>query len=136
VGKTTAASEEKPTGGNKKHRMSQEGGGEPPGPETDASPESRIAQGAGAVGGVGAVGVGAGVGVGTGAGAGAVGEERVKHEAVQIVLGRQYDVLDASQRWCEAEVLRLDPSDRNRVLVTYVYWVSNFDEWIDNVAER
>jgi hypothetical protein len=102
--------------------MSQDaGGGDPPGPETQDdqhSPESRTAQ------------------PGAGAGAGAAeraGKHDTPKEKVQIVLGKQYDVLDASSRWCEGEVLQVGA---HKVLITYVYWDSQFDEWIANVADR
>jgi len=49
----------------------------------------------------------------------------------KLVLGDQYDVLDASHRWCEGEVQKLDRKTGS-VFVTYVYWDSQFDEWISD----
>jgi hypothetical protein len=31
--------------------------------------------------------------------------------------------------------LKIDHNNR-RILITYVYWESNFDEWISNISER
>jgi len=56
-------------------------------------------------------------------------------QPLTITLSQKYDVLDASRRWCEGEVVKIDHA-HERVLVSYVYWDSKFDEWIKNISER
>ena len=75
----------------------------------------------------------------------------------KLVIGQQYDVLDASKRWCEGEVgytmtrfaisthhdhsfssSQVQKVDKKAgsVFVTYVYWDYHFDEWIDAIESR
>lgn len=53
----------------------------------------------------------------------------------QLRIGEIYDVLDSSGRWCEGEVIKIDRTG-NRVFVTYIYWDSRFDEWVDDIPHR
>jgi hypothetical protein len=52
-----------------------------------------------------------------------------------IEINKQYDVLDSANRWCEAEVLKID-RDGCRAFVTYLYWSSRFDEWVSDIEGR
>lgn len=52
-----------------------------------------------------------------------------------IEMNKQYDVLDSTNRWCEAEVIKLDREGR-RAYVTYIYWSSKYDEWITDIEGR
>jgi hypothetical protein len=52
-----------------------------------------------------------------------------------IKIGGIYDVLDSSNRWCEGEVVKMDRI-KERVYISYVYWDSRFDEWIDDLPNR
>jgi hypothetical protein len=45
------------------------------------------------------------------------------------------DVLDSLGHWCEAEILKIDHQNQ-RIFVTYLYWDSKFDEWVDNIDDR
>lgn len=45
------------------------------------------------------------------------------------------DVLDSSGHWCEAEILKIDHQNQ-KIFVTYLYWDSKFDEWVNNVDDR
>jgi hypothetical protein len=52
-----------------------------------------------------------------------------------VQLGSVYDVLDSKGRWCEGEIIKVDKQNA-RVYVKYVYWDSDYDEWVDGISHR
>jgi len=50
-------------------------------------------------------------------------------------VGQLIDVLDSVNRWSEAEVLKIDRQN-NRIFVSFLYWQSKWDTWVDNIIEQ
>eukprot|EP01033_Poteriospumella_lacustris_P005692 gene5692-4075_t len=59
----------------------------------------------------------------------------VEYSVDNVQLGCVYDVLDSNHRWCEGEIIKIDKRG-GRVYVSYIYWESEYDEWVDNLAVR
>jgi OTU domain-containing protein 5 len=51
---------------------------------------------------------------------------------MNLVVGALIDVKDSVGIWSEAEVQKIDSSS-SRIYVTYLYWSTHFNEWIDDV---
>eukprot|EP00617_Octactis_speculum_P022528 CAMPEP_0185756560 /NCGR_PEP_ID=MMETSP1174-20130828/14983_1 /TAXON_ID=35687 /ORGANISM="Dictyocha speculum, Strain CCMP1381" /LENGTH=526 /DNA_ID=CAMNT_0028435567 /DNA_START=44 /DNA_END=1624 /DNA_ORIENTATION=+ len=49
--------------------------------------------------------------------------------------GVKIDALDTVQKWCEAEILEVDNTNR-RILVSYTYWADKWNEWFDFHSTR
>jgi OTU domain-containing protein 5 len=52
-----------------------------------------------------------------------------------LTSGQLVDVLDLVGKWCEAQVIDVDHVQR-RVLITYIYWMDTFNEWIPVDSNR
>lgn len=50
-------------------------------------------------------------------------------------IGQRIDVLDETERWAEADILKID-NNALRIYVTYAYWESKYDEWINDIDGR
>ena len=49
-------------------------------------------------------------------------------------VGEYLDVLDTVNRWCNAQILQVDP-DKKQVFVHYTGYAAKYDEWIDTESE-
>jgi len=51
-----------------------------------------------------------------------------------LSVGMRVDALDTANRWAEAEIVDMNPVDKT-VLLSYVYWSKEWDEWIPVISE-
>jgi hypothetical protein len=58
------------------------------------------------------------------------GEDERKAGGGYYSVGQECDVKDSVGKWSEAIVEEVD-ARRHRIYISYVYWSSNWDEWID-----
>jgi len=50
-------------------------------------------------------------------------------------VGQSIDVLDHTNRWAEAEILKID-DEEYRLFISYTYWNSDYDEWVTSIDDR
>ena len=54
-------------------------------------------------------------------------------EFSKLKVGDKVDCLDSSNRWAEAEIIKISKSTK-QVLVSYLYWGNEWDEWVSDVS--